>query len=106
MQPHPTLPDVDREAVARLKEIATAYKNKTNTVAIEAVTLMSREAHFLALRYEGGALILADAWCRDEHMWLQRDLSTIRSPFPGCGQWGPPITLQQKAPLPHPEQPR
>ena len=101
-----SLPDTDREAFARLKAIATEYKNQPPDVALHALTLMSREAHYLALRYEGGTLILADAWCEDEQMWLQRDLSEVHSPWPGCGQWGPNTALQQKAPLPDPTPPR
>lgn len=84
----PSLPQADRDALKAIQSTAEQWKNKpTDEIRDRAFPELSRWTVFLALRHEGGKLVVSEATCPAHGSWLQADSSEIQSPWADCGAW-------------------
>lgn len=80
------LPPAEREALNGIRRAAKVQGMKRDGPSL-ALAYLTRQAVFLALRHEGGDLVVAEGWCADQGGWLQTDLDKLRRPWKGCGSW-------------------
>ena len=84
----PSLPRTDRDALEAIRRAASEHKRGGDLHA--ALEELTRQALYLALRHEGGEMVIAEAICTQGEVttsWLQRDLEVLASPRGDCGGW-------------------
>ena len=83
-----SLPQADRDALVAIQAAAERWKDKpANEIRDRAFPELSRWTVFLALRHEGGTLVVTEATCPAHGSWLQASSSEIQSPWIDCGSW-------------------
>lgn len=80
------LPKAERDALNGIRRAAKAQGMKPDGPDL-GLPYLTRQAVFLALRHEGGDLVVAEGWCSARGGWLQTDLDDLRRPWKGCGAW-------------------
>ncbi len=86
LRPPDDLPEVERDAFAGLRRAARATATRSDGPSY-VLPYLTRQAVFLALRHEGGDVVIAEGWCAEHGGWIQRGVETLRRPWKGCGRW-------------------
>lgn len=79
------LPEEERAVFAQLRSATRAASRRADPR--DSLAYLTRYSLWLALRHEGGELVVAEAWCAEEGGWLQTDLDRLASPWGDCGSW-------------------